>query len=180
MDAGQYRYQGFIFLSEDAMLFPNIEDSRLELFTLANNKLIHRCSLGLPSLAPNHDILMLTCRAEPNPTGSPSKTKPKPKLKPTQARNSAIPPFVANPDDAIALFNLHVMNRVILEQKFFSFLIHRSSLLKFLESSYTNDREVEMNIHPVPTIAWNNWGPSTTRWINGDSTTHGYITITAG
>lgn len=186
MDAGQNKYQGFIFLSEDAILFPNIRDSRLELFTLYNNQLNHRCSLNLPELAPNHDIIMLTCRAEPNPTGSSSKTKPKPhsKLKPTQVRDSAMPPFAANPDDAIALFNLLIMNRVIWEQRFFSFLIHRSSLLKFLEPHAEIEKEsdtddMEIDVSPV-SIPWHSWGPSTTRWLNGDSIAHGYITITAG
>ena len=90
--------QGFVFLSEDAILFLNNRDSRLELLTLNN-----------------HDIILLTCRPEPNPTGFPSKTKskPKPKLKPTQVRDSAMKPFTANPADAIAVFNLLIMNRDI-------------------------------------------------------------------
>ena len=172
MDAGQHKYQGFIFLSEDAMLFPDVENLCLELFTLTNNKLILRCSLDLPALAPGYDVTLFTCRAEPNPTGSPSKTKPRPKLnsKPTHVRVSATPPFAANPDDAIALFNLLIIQTDAWEQQFFSILIHRSSLLKFLD--HLNPDSVS--------IPWRTWGPSTTRWLNGSNTAHGYITITAG
>jgi hypothetical protein len=178
-----HAYQGFIFLTETALLLPNLVERRLEIYTLSNTGLIPERFLDLPTLSPHHIILMLTCRAEPNPVGDRSN------MDGIYARDSANPPFVSSPTDAIALFNMTVIVGHLIHFNYFSFIVHRSALLKYLPSaSPTLDATgsiIESHIgaevsNPPASISWNAWGPPITRWFNSQSIAHGYITTTAG
>jgi len=130
----------------------------------------------------------LRCRAEPNPTGV------RPGVGPL-FKNSTTLPYVSSAVDAIALFDI-VIDGVYegeWRQRFFSFVIHRSSLLKCIETrpqspspnmileekNTSNPSSTNQTISAV-SIPWKGWGPLNTRWFNTDGTYHGYITITAG
>lgn len=179
-------YQGFIFLTETVLLLPNLIERHLEMYTLSDAGLIPQCFLDLPPLSPQHIIWMLTCRAEPNPIGEHST------IQGFRARDSANPSFVSSPADSIALFNMSVIGEPA-EFSYFSFIIHRSALLKYLPARphsfvpYTSTIEshsgmshlIEVTISPA-SIAWNRWGPPITRWFSTEGIAHGYITTTAG
>jgi hypothetical protein len=181
-----HAYQGFIFLTETSLLLPNLEEKRLEIYTLSSTGLTPQCFLDLPALSPQHTIWMLTCRAEPNPIGEHSS------INGIYARDSANPPFVSSPADAIALFNMSVIGHPA-DFSYFSFIVHRSALLKFVPahphtySPYTSTIEsrigmshrIEVSISPA-CIPWNRWGPLITRCFSARGIAHGYITTTAG
>lgn len=177
MSVDQEKYQGFIFLTEDVLVFPNIYETRLELFSISDDSLTLQCSLDFPELSPDHDIVMITCRSEPNPIGKYSGGPKK------NTEEVEIPPFLSAPEDALALFNVIIVHRGDWRQRFYSLLIHRKSLLKLLNSNLlaaSDSTEVDdIDISPA-SIPWSVWGPSASRWLTGDGIAHGYITITAG
>jgi hypothetical protein len=165
LPTSHHAYQGFIFLTETVLLVPNLVNKRLEIYIISNTGLIPKCLLDLPPLSPHHIIVMLTCRAEPNPVGELSN------IDGIYARDSANPPFVSSPADAIALFNMTVVVGHPVDFSYFSFVVHRSALLRAAS--------VEVSISPMPT-PWNGWGPQITRWFDARGIAHGYITTTAG
>jgi hypothetical protein len=180
LPTAHHAYQGFIFLTETALLLPNLVEKRLEIYTLSNTGLIPERFLDLPALSPHRIILMLTCRAEPNPVGDSSN------IDGIYTRDSANPPFVSSSTDAIALFNMTVIVGHPVDFDYFSFIVHRSALLKYLPSaSPTLDSTIESRIgaevfDTPASIPWDSWGPPITRWFNSQSVAHGYITTTAG
>jgi hypothetical protein len=181
-----HAYQGFIFLAEDILLLPNLVDKRLEIYTLSDIGLVPKCFLNLPLLLPQHIILMLTCRAEPNPVGKRSDVHG------IHTRDSTNPPFVSSPENAIAIFNMTVIIGQAMEFNYFSFIVHRSALLKwFLKclepsiSAISASEHIFGSYHPEipispPSIPWHEWGPPVTRWFSVLDVAHGYITTTAG
>jgi hypothetical protein len=91
---------------------------------------------------------------------------------------------VASSADAIALFNMSVIGQPA-DLSYFSFIVHRSALLKYLPARphsfvpYTSTIESRSTISPA-SIPWNRWGPPVTRLFNAEGIAHGYITTTAG
>lgn len=156
------------------------------MYALTNSGLIPQCFLDLPALSPQHIIWMLNCRAEPNPIGEHSRKNG------IKTRDAAKPPFVSSPTDAIAIFNMSVIGQPA-DFNHFSFIVHRSALLKFLPAHpnsfvpYTSTIEsrtgvshrIQVSISPA-CIPWESWGPSITRWFGAQGIAHGYITTTAG
>jgi len=183
----QHAYQSFIFLTETALLLPNVIENRLEIYTLSSTGITPQCFLDLPVLPPQNAIFMLACRAEPNPVGKRSNENG------IYTRDSAIPPFISSPEDAIALFNMTVISGHPVVFNYLSFIIHRNALLKYVLASphsivpYTSTvgarvsipRRVKVTISQ-PCIPWHCWGPPITRWFNTGGIAHGYITTTAG
>lgn len=165
-------YQAFIFGTENDLVLPNRLEGCLDIFSFSGTAFILKCSLELPQLAPHHQIWTWRCRAEPNPTGNRSGVGP-------LFKNSTILPYVSSAADAIALFDIVIvgLHEGEWRQHFFSFVIHRSSLLKWMERCPQLDLTFAEN---PTTIPWGNWGPPDTRWFNTGDIYHGYITVTAG
>jgi len=135
--------------------------------------LVHLCVLNLPPLARRASIDHLMCRGEPNPTGS---------------GHSAIPapdrPFHDKAEDAIIMFTLFALDNYNGRCQF-TFIVHRSALLAHIPAAYLECAPFCSPPELTPAAAlvqvpWSAWGPTATRWFEGDLMALNWITTTAG
>lgn len=165
-----------MFLTTDSFIIPNIAESRLDIFKLAGssthsevlddsepaiNNLVLVVSLGLPPLTPLSFIQTISCRAEPNPHHSFFHHSA------TQKRKAAH--FA--PDTAILTFNVNASGPARMQLDTFTFVCHRSAIIKFLPE------EVDA---PPRHITWDAWGPTATRCFGPTDFSVRWITTTAG
>ncbi|KAG5353585.1 hypothetical protein C0989_005103 [Termitomyces sp. Mn162] len=143
-------YCSIIFLSPTHILLPNAQTGTLDLFVISPsnpNTPGPSLRLALPSLKPSYSIHAIYGRCEPNPspTGFPYSPHP----------------FHPTPEDAIAVFKLHVRNNNDAAHEWgdFSMFVHRSTLLRLCEER-GRDRET------TRTVNWEEWGPPVTRWVD--------------
>ncbi|KAG5638818.1 hypothetical protein H0H81_009791 [Sphagnurus paluster] len=113
-------YSGLLFLSPELILLPNMDTSALDIWRIptseaqdvASNNTGSQTgspaprpilSLTMPSLTPMYSLLDLTCRAEPNPTGSLSSPAAR-----TNSKASSQPPFRPTATNALLTFTMRI------------------------------------------------------------------------
>jgi len=122
--------------------------------------LVPLCTLHLPSLTPCASIVSLSCRADPNPTGSGPLAIPAPFNR----------PFRDKAEDAIILFNLltndvHQQSHIV-----FTFIVRRPALLAHIPAVHRACPPFCSSPEPTPVqVPWATWGIAETRWFKGDS-----------
>ncbi|KAG6891124.1 hypothetical protein C0992_010418 [Termitomyces sp. T32_za158] len=145
-------YCNIVFLSPTHIILPNGLSGTLDLFIISPsnpNPSGPTLRLAFPVLNPGYSIRAIHGRSEPNPspTGLPYSTRP----------------FHPSPEDAIAIFKLHIRgdddddNDDTPGWGDFSMFTHRSTLLRLCE---------EHSGRPGGTVHWEEWGPPVTRWID--------------
>ncbi|KAG5634802.1 hypothetical protein DXG03_005677, partial [Asterophora parasitica] len=126
--------------------------------------------LTLPTLSDNHFYLSLTCRGEPNPTG--------PEWPPPTSPRHGQPPFRTHSSDAI--INLHIRTLTLTPQGFntnvFSMYIARGALLAVCRRHMADPVIGSGYVY----IAWDQWGPMATRWMDSSKIQTRWITTSAG
>ena len=177
---GSYAY--FSFLTEDTLVIPNLIQNTLELVRIVVDggdydvpRLVTLCTLGLPPLAEHASIVSLSCRAEPNPTGSGPPLIPPPSTRPF--RNKAV--------DAIFVFNLQIEEVDPSRGSFpetctFTFVVHRRALIAQIPPTQRACAPFSSVPEAAPTLVqWHAWGVSLTRWFESDPVVR-WITTNAG
>ena len=176
-------YSGFIFLSESLIVIPNAHTNALEIWDIFSTHKTHpACILQLPELSPGNSLILITCRAEPNPIGSGSQFQ-------------SDKPFYQSAHEAIMLFHIHVQlgDPVALQQlgggmtRTYTLFVHRKALCDIYERECVemNSKRGDSfggtdNNNPI-SIAWSSWGPPVSRWFPADNTNSTrWITTTAG
>ena len=139
--------------------------------------LVPLCVLDLPPLTQRASIVNLVCRSEPNPTGSGPLAIPAPPNR----------PFRDKAEDAVILFRvltqIHPDGFHIPETRSFTFIVHRRALLDHIPAvhrvcaPFCSTPELPFETVQVP---WEAWGPSATRWFEGDLASMRWMTTTAG
>jgi hypothetical protein len=183
---GQFRFSNwrpyayFNFLSQDTLLIPNLIQNTLEIVKIVIKSdnipcLISLCVLNLPPLARQASIVRLGCRAEPNPTGTGPLAIPAPSNR----------PFRDKSEDAIILFSIriHPAQSHFPHMRPFAFIVHRRTLLDHIPAAHRASPPFCSTPEPVPEtvqVPWESWGPSATRWFEGDLGSVPLITTTAG
>ncbi|KAJ3865327.1 MAG: hypothetical protein NXY57DRAFT_1115551 [Lentinula lateritia] len=159
-------YSGVVFISENIILLPNTETRALELWKIPGPNEHSPSSplrqLALPRLMPHNVLRFISCRGEPNPSGSIHDPKYSDR------------PFHYDPLDSILLLHLRVQG--IHLSSLFTIFIHRRSLLNLLPPHAPFvDIDVEK---PVP---WAEWAPPITFCIDlGGGIPSRWITTTCG
>ena len=180
---GAYAY--FSFLSQDTLVIPNLIHNTLEIVKIVvkNDDIpffVPLCVLSLPPLTRRASIIRLGCRAEPNPTG------PGPLAVPAPSNR----PFRDKAEDAIILFSVLIEDIQIHPGRFqfpqtrpFSFIVHRRALLDHIPAAHRACAPFCSAPDPrseTVQVPWEAWGPSATRWFEGDPASMRWITTTAG
>ncbi|KAF8492162.1 hypothetical protein F5888DRAFT_1731366 [Russula emetica] len=179
---GAYAY--FSFLSQDTLVIPNLIQNTLEIVKIVIKSeipcLVPLCVLNLPPLTRRASIVRLGCRAEPNPTG------PGPLAIPAPSNR----PFRDKAEDAIILFSVLIEDIQIHPGQFhfpqtrpFTFIVHRRALLDHIPAAHRTCALFCSTPEPAPEtvqVPWEAWGPSATRWFEGDPASMRWITTTAG
>ncbi|KAG6901350.1 hypothetical protein C0995_013209 [Termitomyces sp. Mi166 len=143
-------YCSIVFLSPTHILLPNELTGTLDLFIVSPsnpNPPAPSLRLALPSIRSGYSIRAIYGRSEPNPApaGFPHSTHP----------------FHPTPEDAIAIFKMHIRNnQEESDWGDFSMFTHRSTLLRLCEEHSGGHGEK---------IRWEEWGPLVTRWFNAAS-----------
>ena len=172
----------FSFLSQDTLVIPNLVQNTLEIAKVAIKSddipcLVPLCVLNLPPLARHASIVRLGCHTEPNPTGPSPFSIPAPSNR----------PFRNKPEDAIILFSVLIEERPVdfqfRQTRPFIFIVHRRALLNHIPAAHRACAPFCSTPEPAPEtvqVPWEAWGPSVTRWFEGDSALMRWITTTAG
>ncbi|KAJ6502870.1 hypothetical protein C8R47DRAFT_1107048 [Mycena vitilis] len=147
---------GLVFLSTEILVVPDAVEGTLDVFRLATSgpaSLTH--SLHLPEIREQNTILSFQCRGEPNPR--------------SQIRRPSHSQFPARSADALLLFTFEVSSRAhgVTEHIFVVDRRLLSATLRLLENKDES-------------TAWEDWGPSCTRWINAGPIVMHHITVTSG
>jgi len=167
----------FAFLLQDTLVFPDITQNVLRIAKIVIDSddtphLVPLCVLHLPPLNRHTSILDLSCRAEPNPTGSCSSPRPAPSDR----------PFRDKAEDAIIMFNVYIGHNHVLSAPF-AFVVHRRALLGHIPAVHRACAPFCSAPEPAPPLVhvpWSAWGPTATRWFSGSSTSMTWITTTTG
>ncbi|KAF9451147.1 hypothetical protein P691DRAFT_808634 [Macrolepiota fuliginosa MF-IS2] len=148
-----------LFLTTDIFLLPNASTGELEYFKIPQNQSEPTSNrpffiLSLPQLRPGRVFRNIYCYASPSPYDESHVSKP----------------FYADPHHAIAIFNIIIQSAVAPQNDaaVFSFFIHRSSLVGYLDMFSTS---ISFGDRPMP-VAYDDWGPPACRWFN--DSIHGY------
>ncbi|KAG6867944.1 hypothetical protein C0993_009256 [Termitomyces sp. T159_Od127] len=154
-------YCSIIFLSPTYIILPNGSSGTLDLFIISPSNPDPSgpiLRLAFPAITPGYSIRAIYGRSEPNPSpsGLPHSTRP----------------FHPTPEDAIAIFKLHIRydGEDAHDWADFSMFTHRSTLLRLCE---------ERSERPGETVPWEQWGPPVTRWIDAEIVPW-WITTSAG
>lgn len=155
--------EGFVFLRQDIILFPNLEENSLLIFKIKSSPigidlaLVRR--LLLPEASVHKEVVYISCACSPNAFDQPS--------------TNSISPFRDIPDEAIIRFTIkvghapsHLPN--LHGGDIFTFVTHRRALLSLL-SPYIlaipfGDPPLQSG--DVITSDWHEWGPRRTRWFD--------------
>ncbi|KAG6856317.1 hypothetical protein H0H87_005597 [Tephrocybe sp. NHM501043] len=152
-------YCSLVFLSPTHICLPNATTGTLDIYDIAPSKPTDSAPVfffSLPTVSAGYGIRAIYGRSELN-------------LAPNGVRHSPLP-FHPAPEDAIAIFNVHIRHDGgggIWGD--FSMFVHRSSLLQWCEARLADGQSLE----------WEAWGPLLTRWIDVASVPW-WITTTTG
>jgi len=167
----------FAFLLQDTLVFPDITQNMLRIAKIVIDgddtpRLVPLCVLHLPPLNRHASVLDLSCRAEPNPTGSCSSARPAPSDR----------PFRDKAEDAVIMFNVYIGHNHVLSAQF-AFVVHRRALLGHIPAAHRACApfcSAPESAPPLVHVPWSAWGPIATRWFLGNSTSMTWITTTTG
>ncbi|TDL27091.1 hypothetical protein BD410DRAFT_783271 [Rickenella mellea] len=169
-------WSGFVFLSPECVVIPNMTTNTLDIYHIdsaGDFEWIRR--LALPYLVTNATILHVACRADPNPWGRDSKG-----YQNRHGHGRAQPPFGSDPENAVVLFKLHTRRFIEAMATPFTFIVHRSALLRFAcmrNLAYPDEPDLE---DEGVIVEWEDWGPANTRWGGLEEERSRWITCTAG
>lgn len=155
--------EGFVFLRQDIILFPNLEENSLLIFKIKSSPigidlaLVRR--LLLPEASVHKEVVYISCACSPNAFGQPS--------------TNSTGPFRDIPDETIIRFTIkightpsHLPN--LHGGDIFVFVTHRRALLALLSPSILaipfGDPRLQSG--DVITSDWHEWGPKRTRWFD--------------
>ena len=168
----------FAFLLQDTLVFPDITQNVLRIAKIVIDSddtplLEPLCVLHLPPLNRHASIFDLSCRAEPNPTGSCPSARPAPSDR----------PFRDKAEDAIIMFNVYIGHHHALNTGPFTFVVHRRALLGHIPAAHRACSpfcSAPESAPPLVHVPWSTWGPTATRWFMGNPTSMAWITTTTG
>ena len=166
----------FSFLSQDTLVISNLIQNTLEVAKIVTScddipHLVPLCVLHLPPLNRGASPRRIFSRTEPRPTGSSPVTTPPPSDR----------PFRDKGEDAIIIFN--ILYRHFSGMDRLTFIVHRRALLAHIPAEHRACVPFSSPPGPTPTpvqVPWSEWGPTVTRWFEGDNTSTCFITRAAG
>lgn len=167
---------GFSFLSQDTLVISNLIQNTLEVAKIVTNfddipHLVPLCVLHLPPLSRGASPRRVSSRIEPHPTGSSPVTIPPPSDR----------PFRDKGEDAIIIFNILYRHFSGVDQ--LTFIVHRRALLAHIPAEHRACVPFSSATGPTPTpvqVPWSAWGPTVTRWFEGDNPSTCFMTRAAG
>lgn len=139
-------------------LLPNNINKALELWDVRSTSPFPIGALGLPPLNSGYDLVKTECQCAPKPTSS--------------RLHHSNKPFHASSRDAIAVFNLRILDNQQASTNL-SMFVHRKTLLGLCSPALNNDQYGDGNTGyqngRFETIPWDIWGPNVTRWLVNNS-----------
>lgn len=184
-----HQWDGFVFLSEDLVLRPNIARGYLEVIELPDvvndtsekvDSSNIKALLLLPQLAAFRSFIGMACRADPNPFG-----RPHPSLShlPKGAggwKSYHDRPFYPAAEDAIILFKPTIKNDDMPTDTLrYCFVIHRSAILRVLSTPSSQEEQCAC-FQEAEIVSWEDWGQENTRWSVCNDMDSPWITISSG
>lgn len=184
-------YAGFVFLTPNLVLLPNLLARTFEVVQLpdltnignTNFNMFKRIArLGLPRMNANCHVFNITCRADPNPLGVHH-----PKQDDIRDwQKSRERSFSADPSRSLVLMRilireneprLHPWLHYRTRWHRINLLVHRDALVDATRSQAgPHDRVPE----PTKIVPWTQWAPGIVRWCVGDVERSVRITTTSG
>jgi len=151
---------GVVFLTTHIFLLPNGDRNSLDIFTIPDDLTLEPLNpiarFYLPRLKGDFRTY-ISCRAEPNPR------------LPTNLPRDNMKPFYDSPKRAIILFQYRPS---------YVFFVHRSAFLDLLASKNLPDADSK-DLEPT-SLAWEEWGPTSSRFLSSKNIDLTWITTTAG
>ncbi|KDR74754.1 hypothetical protein GALMADRAFT_249638 [Galerina marginata CBS 339.88] len=149
------------FLRHDILLQPNVINNSIHIHQILHplshsqsSNVAFSFSLGLPSLVEGYRVSSLSFRGEPGP----HLLNECPKFTPTTR------PYVHDPKTAIMRLSMQIASDEDEDdQRHFVMIVHRQALLDLLKERQSSNR-TSSSRH----LSWDSWGPSVTRWLEGE------------
>ena len=142
--------------------------------------------LGLPALQRGSSLISMNCRTDAIRNRDPGmaifQNNGQSAPEPSGTRKHVFAPVHCDPDKAIVQFRMYLqgggMAPNVGHVSLFAFVAHRGELLRIIEANQSGLGSASSS--EVATVAWDTWGPRSTRWSGTDETDTAWMAGVAG